>query len=174
MNYENGLLGRCVVGSFNLDLKEKSTLAEIRRWSVYIWKNVFGVNIYAMGGWSFLFEFPNEHMPEHILQGEWCWKNLKINLEWWFPMAGCCFYIQHKASTGVFLYTSGQIKFSKPSAKVPMTRVPLMQKLGSCLDAHANLYKGAKDPILKAGRLYLLRPTHPFNPNKVDIQSRIQ
>lgn len=32
-------------------------------------------------GWlTFLFEFQNKHMQDHILQGEWCWKNLKIHL----------------------------------------------------------------------------------------------
>ncbi|CAN4127973.1 unnamed protein product [Withania somnifera] len=29
-------------------------------------------------------------MAEHILQGQWAWKQLKIHLEWWSPTAGCC------------------------------------------------------------------------------------
>lgn len=42
---EDGLLGRCLVGYLEKDIKEKPSLSEIRRWSSSEWKKAFGVNI---------------------------------------------------------------------------------------------------------------------------------
>ncbi|XP_070040896.1 uncharacterized protein [Nicotiana tomentosiformis] len=44
-NVNEGLLGRCVVGSLEKGLTEKPTLSDIRRWSVSSWKNTFGVDV---------------------------------------------------------------------------------------------------------------------------------
>lgn len=52
---DNELLERSLVGSFGLGLKEKPTLSEVRRWSVYMEKR-FWINIYEMYGEIFLFE----------------------------------------------------------------------------------------------------------------------
>ncbi|KAG5570812.1 hypothetical protein H5410_060578 [Solanum commersonii] len=46
----DSLLKRCVVGSCGEELKEKPTLADIRRWSSINWKKAFGVNIYKLNG----------------------------------------------------------------------------------------------------------------------------
>lgn len=74
-NHCNGLLGRCDMGNFNVNLKNQ------QKWAVSTWRNALGINRYEMGGCT-LFEFPNKHMAEHILQGEWGWKHLEIHLEW--------------------------------------------------------------------------------------------
>lgn len=86
---EDGLLGRCPVGYLEKDIKEKPSLSEIRRWSSSEWKKAFGVNIYELYGDMFLFEFPNKFMAEQTLQGQWKWRNLSFNLEWWSPVLGC-------------------------------------------------------------------------------------
>ncbi|KAG5610161.1 hypothetical protein H5410_021442 [Solanum commersonii] len=59
---------------------ERSTLIDVRKWASSTWKKAFGVNIYEMAGHIFLFEFPNKHMAEQILQGEWNWKNMKDSI----------------------------------------------------------------------------------------------
>ncbi|OIT07264.1 hypothetical protein A4A49_54874 [Nicotiana attenuata] len=101
VNDDEGLLGRCVVGSFDVGLAEKPTLTDIRRWSVSSWKNAFGIDVYEMGESRFLFQFPNKHMAEHILQGEWRWKQAKILLEWWSPTAGCCSFQKKREWTWI-------------------------------------------------------------------------
>lgn len=68
---EKGLLDKCIMGSFNVDLTEKPTLANIRKWAVNTWKKSFEISIYEIGGCSFLFEFPNKNMLEHVIHGEW-------------------------------------------------------------------------------------------------------
>lgn len=78
---EKGLLFRCIIGSFNSELKEKPTLSNIRKWAVNTWKKSFGVSVYEMGGHSFRFEFPNMNMVEHIIHGDWTWKQSKVLLE---------------------------------------------------------------------------------------------
>ncbi|WMV33326.1 hypothetical protein MTR67_026711 [Solanum verrucosum] len=87
-NQEDSLLKRCVIGSCGEELKEKPTLADIRRWSSTNWKKAFGGNIYKLNGNAFLFEFPNKHMAEQTLQGQWRWKNCSFHLEWWNPLIG--------------------------------------------------------------------------------------
>lgn len=47
---EKGLLSRCIIGSFNTELKEKPTLSDVRKWAVNTWKKGFGVSVYEMGG----------------------------------------------------------------------------------------------------------------------------
>ncbi|KAG5568655.1 hypothetical protein H5410_064335 [Solanum commersonii] len=81
---EDSLLKRCVVGYCGEELKEKPTLADIRRWSSTNGKKAYGVNI----GDSFLLEFPNRRMAEQTLQGQWRWKNCSFHLEWWNPLIG--------------------------------------------------------------------------------------
>ncbi|WMV09785.1 hypothetical protein MTR67_003170 [Solanum verrucosum] len=85
---EDSLLKRCVVGYCREELKEKPTLADIRRWSSTNWKKAFGVNIYEFNGDSFLFEFPNKHMAEQTLKRQWRWKNCSFHMEWWNPFIG--------------------------------------------------------------------------------------
>nr|XP_033509990.1 uncharacterized protein LOC117274746 isoform X2 [Nicotiana tomentosiformis] len=41
-----------------------------------------------MYGDLFLFEFPNRYMVERTILGQWFWKKLRLQLEWWNPMAG--------------------------------------------------------------------------------------
>ncbi|PHT50672.1 Phosphoinositide phosphatase SAC1 [Capsicum baccatum] len=83
---KQGLLGRCIVGIFNVDEKEKPTLTDIRRWAPAHGRK-WGV--------SFLVDFPNRHMAEHILHGgwtwtwTWTWKHLNLHLEWWLLTVGC-------------------------------------------------------------------------------------
>lgn len=77
------------VGSLEVDCKEKPTLADLKRWSNLVWKNTFGVNLYEMYGDKFQFEFPNKHMAEQVLRGQWSWKNMKFNLISWSPTEGC-------------------------------------------------------------------------------------
>jgi len=86
---EDGLLSRCLVGHLEKASKASPSLSEIRRWSSSEWKKTFGVNIYELYGNMFLFEFPNKFMAEQTLQGQWKWKNLVFNLEWWSPTVGC-------------------------------------------------------------------------------------
>ncbi|KAH0652557.1 hypothetical protein KY285_030095 [Solanum tuberosum] len=81
------------------DEKETPTLSDIRRWVISSRKKAFGINIYEMGGSSFLFEFPNKHVAEHVLHGDWTWKQLKLHLQWWTPTGGCC--TQRKSSTWI-------------------------------------------------------------------------
>lgn len=85
----DGLLNRCLLGCLELEVKEKPTLADIRRWSTTLWKNTFRVNIYEMNEDRLLFEFPNRHMAEQVFQGKWSWKKINLKLEWWSEMAGC-------------------------------------------------------------------------------------
>lgn len=82
-----GPLGRSITGLFGGS--ERPTLTVVRKWASSTWKKAFGVNIYEMAEHIFLFEFPNKHMAEQILQGEWNWKNMKMKLEWWNPLVGC-------------------------------------------------------------------------------------
>ncbi|KAH0735084.1 hypothetical protein KY285_010791 [Solanum tuberosum] len=82
-----GPLGRSITGLFGGS--ERPTLTAVRKWASSTWKKAFGVDIYEMAGHIFLFEFPNKHMAEQILQGEWNWKNMKVKLEWWNPLVGC-------------------------------------------------------------------------------------
>lgn len=82
------LLTRCLVGSVEQDCKEKPTLPDIRKWSNLAWKNTLGVNIYEMYDENFLFEFPNKHMAEQVLKGQWSWRNMRFNLVRWSPMVG--------------------------------------------------------------------------------------
>ncbi|KAF3624451.1 hypothetical protein FXO38_30262 [Capsicum annuum] len=86
---EVGLLNRCLAGFLEKVSKEKPSLSEIRRWSSVKWKKTFGVNIYELYGDMFLFEFPNRFMAEQTIQGQWKWKNIAFNLEWWCPVTGC-------------------------------------------------------------------------------------
>ncbi|KAF3652347.1 hypothetical protein FXO37_17559 [Capsicum annuum] len=86
---EQGLVGRCIFGSFGKNKAENPTLSDVRCWTSTVWKKVFGVNIYEMMDGCFLFEFANRYMAEQILQGDWIWKGIKIKLEWWNPCAGC-------------------------------------------------------------------------------------
>ncbi|WMV34450.1 hypothetical protein MTR67_027835 [Solanum verrucosum] len=71
------------------DLKEKPTLADIRKWVSANWKKVFGVNIYELNRETFLFEFPNRYMVEQTIQGQWRWKNNRFQLDCWSPTTGC-------------------------------------------------------------------------------------
>lgn len=86
---EEGLLNRCLVGCLEVDVKEKPTLADVRRWSSTMWKNIFEVNIYEMSEDGFLFEFPNRHMAKQIIQGQWRGKKIVFKLDWWSPTTGC-------------------------------------------------------------------------------------
>ncbi|KAG5619806.1 hypothetical protein H5410_005024 [Solanum commersonii] len=62
---KDGLLKRCLIGYLAKAIKEKPSLSEIRRWS------------------------SSEFMEEQTLQGQWKWKNLGFNLEWWSLVLGC-------------------------------------------------------------------------------------
>ncbi|WMV38179.1 hypothetical protein MTR67_031564 [Solanum verrucosum] len=75
-----GPLGRSITGLF--EGSERPTPTDVRKWDSSTWKKSFGVDIYEMAWHIFLFEFPNKHMAEQILQGEWNWKNMKVKLEW--------------------------------------------------------------------------------------------
>ncbi|KAH0730739.1 hypothetical protein KY289_001927 [Solanum tuberosum] len=86
---EEDLLKRCLIGYCSEDLKEKPTLADIRKWVSANWKKVFGVNIYELNRETFLFEFPNRYMAEQTIQGQWRWKNNRFQLDWWSPTTGC-------------------------------------------------------------------------------------
>ncbi|KAF3635734.1 hypothetical protein FXO37_25838 [Capsicum annuum] len=88
-----GPLGRSITGIFRGG--ESPTLADARRWASSTWKKAFGVNIYEMAVHTFLFEFPNKHMTEQIVQREWIWRKLMVQLQWWTSLIGCI-SAQHK------------------------------------------------------------------------------
>lgn len=82
-------MSRCLVGYVEKASREEPSLSKIRRWSSSEWKKTFGVNIYELYGDMFLFEFPNKFMVEQTRQGQWKWKNLGSDLEWWSAVLGC-------------------------------------------------------------------------------------
>ncbi|KAG5585872.1 hypothetical protein H5410_046306 [Solanum commersonii] len=86
---EGDLLSRCLVGYCSEKPKEKTTLADIRRWSSTNWKKAFGVNIYELNDEKFLFQFPNRNMAEQTVNEQWRWNSCNFNLEWWKPTTGC-------------------------------------------------------------------------------------
>lgn len=73
-----GPLGRSITGFFGD--AETPTRTNLRRWASSTRKEAFGVNIYEMAGHNLLFEFPNKHMAEQILQGDWVETKSKIQL----------------------------------------------------------------------------------------------
>ncbi|KAH0776378.1 hypothetical protein KY290_007789 [Solanum tuberosum] len=86
---EGDLLSRCLVGYCSEKPKERTTLADIRRWSSTNWKKAFGINIYELNDEKFLFEFPNRNMAEQTINDKWRWKSCNFNLEWWKQITGC-------------------------------------------------------------------------------------
>nr|XP_016513337.1 PREDICTED: uncharacterized protein LOC107830322 [Nicotiana tabacum]XP_016513342.1 PREDICTED: uncharacterized protein LOC107830322 [Nicotiana tabacum] len=82
------VFSRCLVGSFKAS-KELPTLSDIRRWANSKWSSIPGVQMYGMHGSKFLFEFPSGKLAEHIRVGEWKWRNLLMNFDWWTPTTGC-------------------------------------------------------------------------------------
>ncbi|KAG5619929.1 hypothetical protein H5410_005147 [Solanum commersonii] len=47
------------------------------------------VRVYAMNDGHFMFELPSRLAAEHVLLGQWTWKKMKLELEWWKPTTGC-------------------------------------------------------------------------------------
>ncbi|OIT02239.1 hypothetical protein A4A49_56790, partial [Nicotiana attenuata] len=53
---DKDVLRRCIVGKVLTPMKETPTLNDIRRWACNTWKSTFGVNVYKMNDYQFLFE----------------------------------------------------------------------------------------------------------------------
>ncbi|KAF3666432.1 hypothetical protein FXO38_09077 [Capsicum annuum] len=69
-------------------VNEAISLAEVKRWVTYTWKQAHGVKIYEMGCKLFLFEFPTRAMAEQAMTGDWFWKKSPVFLQWWNPAVG--------------------------------------------------------------------------------------
>ncbi|KAG5621166.1 hypothetical protein H5410_006384 [Solanum commersonii] len=77
---EGDLLSRCLVGYCSKKPKERTTLADIRRWSSTNWKKAFGINIYELNDEKFLFEFPNRNMAEQTINEQWRWNSWVVGI----------------------------------------------------------------------------------------------
>ncbi|KAG5586345.1 hypothetical protein H5410_046779 [Solanum commersonii] len=51
-------------------------------------KSAIEVKVYAKSDEHFMFELPSRLAAEHVLTGQWIWKKMKLELEWWKPTTG--------------------------------------------------------------------------------------
>ncbi|KAG5606295.1 hypothetical protein H5410_027787 [Solanum commersonii] len=86
---EKDLLNRCLVGKFLCQTNENPNLNNVRRWACNSWKSAIEVKVYATNDGHFMFELPSRLAAEHVLTGQWTWKKMKLELEWWKPATGC-------------------------------------------------------------------------------------
>ncbi|KAG5619008.1 hypothetical protein H5410_018832 [Solanum commersonii] len=68
---------------------ENPNLNDVRRWACNSWKSAIEDRVYAMNDGHFMFELPSRLAAEHVLSGQWTWKKMKLELEWWKPTTGC-------------------------------------------------------------------------------------
>ncbi|KAG5609573.1 hypothetical protein H5410_020854 [Solanum commersonii] len=85
---EKDLLNICLVGKFQCQTNENPNLNDVRRWACNSWKSAIEVKVYAMNDGHFMFELPSRLAAEHVLAGQWTWKKMKLELEWWKPTTG--------------------------------------------------------------------------------------
>lgn len=82
-------LGRCLVGRLENGAVKLPAAMEVQRWAQRSWKVTAGVQVFDLGGFSFLFALPSVEEAQRVVKGQWGFEGRRMNLEWWSPTV-CC------------------------------------------------------------------------------------
>lgn len=82
-------LGSCLVGRLENGAVMLPAAMEVQRWAQRSWKVTAGVQVFDLGGFSFLFALPSVEEAQRVVKGQWGFEGRRMKLEWWSP-TGCC------------------------------------------------------------------------------------